>query len=437
MAAGESALMVVTKARAEALVKDGVRGAERLLRIVQDPARCVNTSIFAQILLEVTAMVLVASVFFEHFGFGGLGIGLTIAIMVVVSFIVLGVAPRTLGRQYADQVGVLMAGPLSALAVVLGPVSTLMMWLGQRITPGQQVTDGLFTSEADLRELVDMAEASDLIEADERKMIQSVFDLDDTLVKEIMVPRAEMVYIEAHKTLRQGLSLALRSGFSRIPVIGEDIDDIVGILYLKDVIRRAYDHVSSQSSEKVESLMRPATFCPDLKPVDDLLRHMQQTRSHVVIVVDEYGGTAGLATIEDILEEIVGEIVDEYDDEEIAPIEPLTDGRYRVSSRLSPEDLGELFDIDVDEDELEVETVLGIMAKELNKVPIPGAVVEWQGLQLVAERASGRRHSIQTVLVEQLLAAEDDPSDAAVAATVASAKSANKKSQQSQGDRHE
>ena len=144
-------------------------------------------------------------------------------------------------------------------------------------------------------------------------MIHSVFELGDTIVREVMVPRTDVVFVERHKTLRQALSLALRSGFSRIPVVGEGVDDVVGVVYLKDLIRRTHDYRDSESAELVESVMRPANFVPETKPVDELLREMQAQQTHIAIVVDEYGGTAGLVTIEDILEEIVGEITDEYD----------------------------------------------------------------------------------------------------------------------------
>ena len=414
LTAAEAALASFSKSRAEGLVKEGARGADKLLLIVQDPAPTLNSAMLLRVLAEVSAIVLTALVVFEHVAQDAQRLALTIGIMMVASFILLGVSPRTLGRQKADVIALRAAGPLSLLTTVFGPISKLLILIGNALTPGRGFTDGPFTSEADLREMVDMAEASDLIEARERKMIHSVFDLGDTIVKEVMVPRTEMVYIEAGKTLRQGLSLALRSGFSRIPVIGEDVDDVLGILYLKDVIRRSYDNPRSQSDEQVESLMRKPTFCPDSKPVDALLREMQLTHSHVVIVVDEVGGTAGLATIEDILEEIVGEIVDEYDSE-IAPATELADGRFRVSSRLPVDDLGELFGLDVDDED--VDTVLGLMAKLLNKIPIPGSVVEWEGLELVAERASGRRHSIQTVLAGRITD-DDHPADAGVDATV-------------------
>lgn len=418
MAASEAALSSYSKTRAEGLVKEGDRRSQRLLQIMQDPAPYLNTSMFVRVVFEVCATILVALVFFTVFNSLWPKILYPLITMVLVEFIVLGVAPRTLGRQHADRVALRAAAPLSVLTTLFGGISQILIVIGNIVTPGKGFTDGPFTSEAELRELVDYAEASDLIEDGERKMIHSVFELGDTVVREVMVPRPDMVWVERGKTLRQGLSLALRSGFSRIPVIGDDLDDVVGILYLKDVIRRHYDNPKAGTSETVESLMRPPTFCPDSKPLDDLLKEMQLTHSHVVIVIDEFGGTAGLATIEDILEEIVGEIVDEFD-EEIPPWEELTDGRFRVSSRLGVDELGELFGLKLDDDD--VDTVLGLMAKELNRVPIAGSTVEWEGIELVAERGSGRRNAIRTVLAGRIDAGAT--ADSAVDATVALAAS--------------
>lgn len=411
LTAAEAAFSSMSKARADALATDGRVAARRLQEMVADRAPYLNTLLFVRLLLEISATVLVTIVYVEHFAELWQRILFPVVTMVAVSFIVLGVAPRTLGRQHAEKVALASAGPLNALATVLGPIPQLMIVIGNVLTPGRGFADGPFSSEAELRELVDIAEAKELIEAGERKMIHSVFELGDTIVKEVMVPRTEMVYIERTKTLRQGVSLALRSGFSRIPVIDDDIDNVVGILYLKDVIRRMYDNPKAQTDETVELVMRPPTFCPDSKPVDELLREMQLTRSHVVIVIDEFGGTAGLATIEDVLEEIVGEIVDEYD-QEVPPVTELGEERFRVSARLSIDDLGELFGLRVDDED--VDTVLGLMAKELNKVPIPGSVVRWEGIELIAERGAGRRHSIQTVLAS-LVDEDSDPAAEAAA----------------------
>jgi CBS domain containing-hemolysin-like protein len=223
-----------------------------------------------------------------------------------------------------------------------------------------------------------------------------------------------MVFIERDKTLRQALSLALRSGFSRIPVVGENEDDVVGIAYLKDIVRRSHEYRDGESVEKVESIMRPATYVPDSKPIDALLREMQARQIHCAVVIDEYGGTAGLVTIEDILEEIVGEITDEYD-EENNDITKLGEGRYRVSSRLPVDELGDLFGLKLEDEE--VETIGGLMAKQLNKVPIAGSVVKYDGLELVAERSAGRRNRIGTVIVTKISSAESEADARADAAT--------------------
>ena len=230
-------------------------------------------------------------------------------------------------------------------------------------------------------------------------MIHSVFELGDTIVREVMVPRTDMVFVEHDKSLRQALSLALRSGFSRIPVVGENLDDVAGIAYLKDLVTRTHEHPESESAETVDSVMRPATFVPESKPIDELLREMQARQIHMAIVIDEYGGTAGLVTIEDILEEIVGEIADEYDREQ-PPVEWLGADEARVTARLSVEELTELFDVSIEAED--VETVGGLLAQRLGRVPIPGAVATVAGLRLTAESLAGRRNRIGTVRVERI-----------------------------------
>jgi CBS domain containing-hemolysin-like protein len=224
----------------------------------------------------------------------------------------------------------------------------------------------------------------------------------------VMVPRTDMVFIERGKTLSQALALALRSGFSRIPVVGENEDDVVGIAYLKDIVRRVHEATAGGDAEqeKVGSLMRPATYVPESKPIDELMREMQARQIHLAIVIDEYGGTAGLVTIEDVLEEIVGEIADEYDQE--APrVEWLDDGSARVTARLSVDELGELFDIELEVDD--VDTVGGLLAHALGRVPIAGSRATVDGLSLTAESTAGRRNRISTVVVHRVLPAEDVP----------------------------
>ncbi len=417
----DAAFQTLTKGRANKLVDDGVPGSARVLQIAEDSAPTVTTALFLRMMSEVVAILVTADLLYDRFESLGARLLVVGAGAIVVMFVIVGVGARTLGRQHATAVSLRTAGLMNVLSTLLFFIPQVMIVIGNWLTPGRGFPDGPFASEGELREYVDMAERSNQIEADERKMIHSVFELGDTLAKEVMVPRMEVVYIEANKTLRQATSLALRSGFSRIPVVGPGgLDDILGILYLKDVMKRVYDHPSSQSSETVTTLMRPVTWCPDSKPVDDLLKQMQLTHSHLVVVVDEFGGTAGVATIEDILEEIVGEIVDEYDDE-AESITDLGDGRYRVSSRLPLGDLGELFDLDLDDDD--VDSVGGILAKLLNKVPIPGASVRWEGLELVADRPAGRRHQVGTVLVRKLGDDEDPEFDNAATDLLADAHS--------------
>jgi CBS domain containing-hemolysin-like protein len=398
-AGAEAALSWFSTVRAAEWAAVGGAGARRLLASVAHPARFLNTALFLRMLCEIAAIVAVASVLFDQIGQRWGAMLATLGIMLVVSFVLIGVSPRTVGRQHPERVGLATSGLLIAFTRVLGPVPQLLILVGNAITPGRGFSEGPFATEAELRELVDLAEASSVIESGEREMIHSVFELGDTIVREVMVPRTDVVFIERNKTLRQAMSLALRSGFSRIPVVGENLDDIVGFAYLKDLTRRVFDRHEAEQTEKVESVMRPVLYVPDSKPVDELLREMQAGRKHVAVVVDEYGGTAGLVTIEDVLEEIVGEITDEYDDEQIE-VEHLADGSARVSSRFPVDDLDEVCGVPVED--ADVDTVGGLMAKHLGRVPIPGSVVEAHGLRFEAEGPAGRRNRIATVLISSV-----------------------------------
>jgi CBS domain containing-hemolysin-like protein len=412
-AGAEAALSRVSRVVAEDFERAGRRGAGQLLQVVADPARYLNLLTLLRVSCELVATVLVTAVAIARFDRLWQAVTVASAVMVVVSYIAVGVTPRTLGRQHAPGIALASARFVRPLARVLGPLPQLLILIGNALTPGKGFRDGPFASEAELRELVDLAQENKLIEDNERLMIHSVFELGDTIVREVMVPRTDVVFVERHKTLRQALSLALRSGFSRIPVVGEGPDDVVGVLYLKDLIRRTYEYRESESTERVESVMRPATFVPESKPVDELLREMQAGQIHMAIVVDEYGGTAGLVTIEDIIEEIVGEITDEYDVEQ-SLVEELPDGALRVSTRLHVDELASRLSVDLEDDD--VDTVGGLLAKHLGRVPIPGAQVRVDGLQLTAESTQGRRNRISTVLVRRAtadaLVPEQDPSDA-------------------------
>jgi CBS domain containing-hemolysin-like protein len=400
----DSALARVSKARAEEFVREDRHGAKALATIMDDRPRYTNLLLLLRLACELTATVLVAVVARARFGSYWTVPLVTILVMIVVCYAIIGVGPRTLGRQHFNRVALAGAGSVRLLGRLFNPLAALLTLLGNAITPGRGMRDGPFASEVELRELVDLAEQRGVVEHDERQMIQSVFELGNTIAREVMVPRTEVVWIEHGKTIRQGLALALRSGFSRIPVSGENLDDVVGVVYLKDMARRGQDPERARTTI-VDDVMRAVTYVPESKSVDELLREMQAARSHIAIVIDEYGGTAGIVTIEDILEEIVGEITDEYDVER-APVERIDDDHARVTARLAVEDLGELFGVELP-DRDDVETVGGLLAEALGRVPIPGAKAVVHGLELTAEDVGGRRNRIDTVLVRRMPAVDD------------------------------
>ncbi|MXG91080.1 CNNM domain-containing protein [Nocardioides flavescens] len=403
--AADAALTSFSRARAEELQAEARPGARGLVALLAEPAPYLNTTILLRLLCEISAIVIVTRemmrIFDDSWALSAL---VTIGVMLVVSFVVVGVAPRTVGRQHAERIALSAAGPITAVTRVLGPIPRLLILLGNALTPGKGFREGPFSTETELRELVDIAEASALIEAGERKMIHSVFELGDTTTREVMVPRNDVVFVERHKNLRQAMSLFLRSGFSRLPVIDDNLDHIVGIAYLKDVIRRDFEQPDVELTQRIDEVMRPVHWVPESKPVDALLTELQARRQHIAVVVDEYGGTAGLVTIEDVLEEIVGEITDEYDEEEVL-VEHLDGGTVRVSTRYPVDDLVDLFGSVVEEDD--VDSVGGLMAKHLGLVPIPGSQVVAHGLRFTAEDTTGRRNKVGTVRITPV---DPDPS---------------------------
>ncbi len=394
----DAAIGSASRVAAEEADSEGRRGAASLRLILADSAASISVLAFLRAVAEAAAAVLTTIVVVDQVERTWLALLISAGIMVVVTFVLVGVSPRTLGQLHSTRIALVAAPVVLWLRHVLGPVSRLLVTLSNAFTPGGGYRDGPFRSEAELRDLLDLAGESSLIEDEERDMLHSVFELGDTLAHEVMVPRTDMVTIDSDTTARKGINLIIRSGFSRIPVVGESNDDIVGLLYLKDVVRRllADDKASGQP---VEKFMRPAPFVPESKPVDQLLREMQRDQTHAAIVVDEYGGTAGLVTIEDILEEIVGEITDEYD-REGPGVEGLGEGRHRVPAGYHVDDLAELYDVDLEDEE--VDTVGGLIGKVTGRVPIVGTSCEVAGLRLTAEKMSGRRHRLATVVVERV-----------------------------------
>ncbi|HUQ59526.1 hemolysin family protein [Lentzea sp.] len=393
----DAALGTVSRARVESLQRQGRWGTGQLLQVLNDRPRHVNLLLLLRLACEMSAAVLVTTVFLDYVEQDWLAVLYSCLSMLVVSYVLVGVGPRTLGRQHPYGVSLLAAGTVRQLGRVLGPLSKLLILIGNAITPGKGFREGPFSSEVELRELVDMAQERGVVDEGEREMIHSVFELGDTIAREIMVPRTEIVWIEQAKSLRQALALSLRTGYTRVPVIGESVDDVLGVVNLKDLMRATL--AEGEDPKSVSELMRPTSFIPDSKPIADLLREMQLSRKHMAIVVDEYGGTAGLLTIEDILEEIVGEITDESDTDDRPPVEHLEDGAVRVSARLPVDDLDALFGTELDDHE--VETVGGLLAQRLGRVPLPGTEAEIAGLRMRAEGGKDVRGRIRvtTVLV--------------------------------------
>ena len=403
LAGSEAAINSISRIYVEELQEKSSRKAAWVRKVLAEPARYLNVILFVRKAAELTATVLVAEELIKNSSSIPLAITSAVLIMLTLSYVVVGVGPRTLGKQRAGNWIIPASIVAVVLSKVLGPITTLLITIGNALTPGKGFKSGPFANEAELRDLVDQAHERGLVEESEHEMIHSVFELGDTLIRELMVPRTEMVWIEGSKNLRQGLSLALRSGFTRIPVIGESIDNIIGIAYVKDLAKRVHEFRDSETQELVADHVRRATFIPETKTASELLKEMQRDQIHLAIVVDEYGGTAGLITIEDIIEEIVGEIADEYDDEfdEIEWIEPSR--KARVSARLHLEDLADYLEIELNEEEKEdVDTVGGYLAKTLGRVPIPGSEITLHDWKITAERPVGRRHRIGTVLVERV-----------------------------------
>ena len=366
-------------------------------------AQTMNTSFVGLAGGLIFAVVLVTAAFVSWLGDDWRAVLAALGAAIGLHYALTGVQPQTARVvPRTERTAQRAAAFLFPLTRALGPLPRLLVACGNALPPARrarpQADEEGPPDRAELRGLVDYLERRNGIEPGERDMVRSVFELGDTIVREVMVPRTDMVFIEADKTVGQALSLALRSGFSRIPVVGENEDDVVGIAYLKDIVAWSHEHPGAEATEKVATVIRPASYVPDSKPFDELLRQMQAQRNHVAIVIDEYGGTAGLVTIEDILEEIVGEITDEYDNEQ-PPVEWLSGGSARVTARLPATELGELFGVNLEEED--VETVAGLLAHALGRVPIAGSTATVQGLRLTAENLAGRRNKIGTVLVER------------------------------------
>ena len=396
MAAVDSA--VTSQSRADILdLAEKSRAKRSLTAIAADTGAHLNTISFVRIIAETTAAVLVTLVFATTIEELWLALLLSSLLMTAVSFVLVGASPRSVGRAHPVELLSATAPLVHFLRVLLGPIANALVALGNRVTPGRTRL-ATFTSEVQLLSMVDEATELDVLEEDDRELIHSIFEFNETVVREVMIPRTDMVTIEADSSIGAAMGLFLSKGFSRVPVIDGEVDDVTGILYLRDVARLVYERPPNAESLTVRELERPAVFVPESKKADALLRQMQLESNHLAMVVDEYGGIAGLVTLENLIEELVGDISDEYD-RDVVEVEVLGDGRFRVSARLPVDELGELFDLELDDDE--VDSVGGLLAKALGRLPVAGSVARASGLVLTAERTEGRRKRISTVLVER------------------------------------
>ncbi|WP_411722288.1 hemolysin family protein [Mycetocola sp.] len=402
MAAADAAISVTSRA-VMAELADSSRKPAYLRAIADDPGAHLNAINFIRVLAETTAAVLVTLAFAFTIDEPWLVLLYSALIMTAVSFVLVGASPRSFGRTHAEPLLRIAAPVIRTVRVLLGPLANALVAFGNRVTPGV-AREASFSSEEQLLNMVDEATELDVLEEDDRELIHSIFEFNETVVREVMVPRTDMVTVDANVSVQQAMSLFLRTGVSRIPVTDGEVDEVSGVLYLKDVVRLSHEGDAAANSVSVRVLARPALFVPESKKADSLLQQMQLESNHLAMVVDEYGGIAGLVTLEDLLEELVGDISDEYDTD--APdVEKLSDEEYRVSARLPVDELGELFDLEMDDDD--VDTVGGLLTKVLGRLPIAGSVAETDGLRLTAERTEGRRKRVSTVIVTRTAALRD------------------------------
>jgi CBS domain containing-hemolysin-like protein len=396
LAAADSALSMLSRADLQELAAQS-RAKASLLAIAGDVGAHVNAINFMRVVAETTAAVLVTLSFASLFAEWWWTLLASAAIMTLASFVLVGSSPRSVGRVNARPIMRWGAWAIRAVRVFLGPIASALVAVGNKVTPGRP-RNASFSSEEQLLSMVDEATELEVLEEDDRELIHSIFEFNDTVVREVMIPRTDMVTIEGTDSVGAAMGLFLSRGVSRMPVIGDDVDEVLGVLYLRDVARLSYERPAGYEELTAAELVRSALFVPESKKVDSLLGQMRLESNHLAMVVDEYGGIAGLVTMEDLIEELVGDISDEYD-HEIVEFEQLTDGRYRVNARLPVDELGELFGIDLDDDD--VDSVGGLVAKLLGRIPTAGASVTHSGLIITAERTEGRRKRLSTVIVER------------------------------------
>jgi CBS domain containing-hemolysin-like protein len=370
------------------------KSQRRFDAIAADVPSHLNAVNFVRVLCETFAAILVALMFVS------LGYDLTQSLvasaiaMTVVVFVLVGSSPRSVGRAHPMTIARWTGGIVRAMRLVLGPLTIALVGIGNAVTPGRARTT--IQTERQLLSMVDEATESDAIEEEDRDLIRSIFDFGDTILREVMVARTEMVALDSTVTVDEALGQFLSAGFSRMPVVGVDNDDVIGIAHIKDTARFVRAHPDRAKKALITELVRPALFLPEVKMADEALRVLQSESNHMALIVDEYGGIAGLVTMEDLIEEVLGEISDEYDEDDVDIVD-LGDGSLRVNASTNIDDLAEHLDIPIVEDD--VDTLGGLFVKNFGRFPDTGDAVTVSGLELVADRVERRRKRLVTVLV--------------------------------------
>ena len=398
LAMAETALTRMTRSKAQALADDDRFGGRRLLALVSHPERFLNVVLLVVLVCQLVQATLTGVLADRLFGPWGLAIATVFNVVIV--FVLAEAAPKTWAIEHPERAALISAPPVHAL-VRFWPLRILsrgLIGLTNVVLPGKGLKEGPFVSEEELLALADVAVEEEVIEAEERALIEQIIEFGDTIVREVMVPRPDMLSVEADFRVADVMEVVLMNGRSRVPVCGEGIDDIIGIVYAKDLMRADRD---GREDEPVSALVREAYYVPETKRIAELLPEMQARKIHMAIVVDEYGGTAGLATLEDLIEELVGEIVDEFDLED-PMIEPLAGGAVRVQARMAVDEVNDLIDAELPEGDWD--SIGGLMFHLLGHVPVEGESTESEGWQLRAEQVKGRR--IGAVRLERLAPAD-------------------------------
>jgi CBS domain containing-hemolysin-like protein len=395
LALAESSLTRMTRVRALSLQEEGRRNAALLVKLETDPPRYLNSVYLSVMIVQNGSAVLVA--FLAERTFGGLGVTLATLVFTLLYFVFVEAMAKTFGVLHSARVALLLAPLVYFLGRVLALPTRALIGLANVLLPGRGLKQGPFVSEEEIRSMAQVGSEEGSIEEGEKELIHSIFEFGDTIVREVMVPRPDIVAMEDDKTLRDVQALVLEHGYSRVPVYHEDLDNVVGMVYAKDVLKALHQ---GKHDAPLSEIVREPHYIPETKKVAELLREMQRDKFHIALVTDEYGSVSGLVTLEDLLEELVGEIADEYDREE-PELVPVGDGSYRVSGKASIDDVNDLLNVELPDEEWD--TVAGLMLELFGRIPKSGDEVTFEGLTFTAEEVQGRRIS------KVLIAMQPDP----------------------------